>query len=469
MLPFNVQHSLQKTAIITENGTIITYNDIDTFSESIKKVIQHRCLVFCLCSNTLGSLCGYLSLIANKVVPVLLDSKINSGFLESLIQLYKPQYVWLPDDRIMDFLKEKIVFSGLQYKLVKLEANTIFELHENLALLLTTSGSTGSSKFVRISYENIESNTKSIVGYLSIDENERPITTLPMFYSFGLSVINSHFLAGASILLTSRTMVEKEFWTFLKAQNATSMSGVPYTYKMLDRLQFTKMKLPSLKTFTQAGGRLNNELIREISEFCLHSEKQFFVMYGQTEATARMGYLPPQYSMTKSGSIGKAIPGGAFSLTDENGKEIKENDTIGELVYRGKNVSMGYSSCFGDLEKGDENQGILFTGDLAKRDNENFYYLVGRKRRVIKIFGHRINLDETEQLLENIIEDCACTGYDDKMIIHLTDRDRIPEIKNYLSSKTGINPVVFAFRHWKEIPRNPSGKILYTQLDNSWK
>jgi long-chain acyl-CoA synthetase len=467
MLPFKVKHSLNKTAIITEDGANITYGDIDDFSESVNKVIQQRCLVFCLCQNTLGSLYGYISFISNKIVPVMLDSKIDSEFLAGLIKIYKPQYLWLPDHRINEFLHDKIIFSSHNYSLMKLDANNYFPLHNDLAILLTTSGSTGSSKFVRISYENIDTNAASIASYLSIDENERPITTLPMSYSYGLSIINSHILKGATILLTSKTLMEKKFWTFLKAQKASSMSGVPYTYKILNKLQFSHMDLPSLKTLTQAGGKLNNELSNEISAFCLHSGKQFFMMYGQTEATARMSYLPPRYSLTKPGSIGIAIPGGEFSLIDEKGTEIKDHDITGELVYKGKNVSMGYATCRDDLKKDDENHGILFTGDLAKRDSENFYYIVGRERRFLKIFGNRVNLDETESLLENIIPDCACTGEDDHMIIYITDKTRIAEIQNYISVKTGINKAVFSIRHCAEIPKNSAGKTIYSNLDIS--
>ena len=195
------------------------------------------------------------------------------------------------------------------------------------------------------------------------------------------------------------------------------------------------------------------------------SGKQFFVMYGQTEATARMSYLPPQYSLTKAGSIGQAIPGGEFLLVEENGKEIIDKDVTGELVYKGKNVSMGYATCCADLNKGDENRGILFTGDLAKRDGENFYYIVGRKSRFIKIFGNRVNLDETESLLENIISECACCGHDDQMIIYITDKTRMGQVLEYISSKTGINKAGFTVRYCDEIPRNSGGKTNYAKLE----
>lgn len=467
MLPFNNTNSLNKAAIISEDGAEITYGDTGDFSESIRKVIPHRCLVFCLCQNSPGALCGYFSFIANRIVPVMLDSKIDTGLLAGLIQLYQPQYLWLPDNRLNEFKHDKIVFSGYNYSLVKFEGNHDFPLHNDLALLLTTSGSTGSSKFVRISYENLEANAFSIARYLSIDENERPVTTLPMGYSYGLSVVNSHFLKGATLLLTSKSLMERDFWTFLKTQKASSLAGVPYTYKILGKLQFPRMDLPFLKTLTQAGGKLNQELSNEFSSFCHRTGKQFFMMYGQTEATARMSYLPPKDSLTKPGSIGIAIPGGEFSLIDDHGTEIKEPDVPGELVYRGKNVSMGYATCVEDLKKEDDNKGTLFTGDLARRDRDNYYYLVGRKSRFIKIFGIRINLDETESLLENIMADCACTGEDDHMLIYITDKARMAEIQKYISVKTGINPAAFSVRHCAEIPKNSAGKTIYSELDFS--
>ena len=394
----------------------------------------------------------------------MLDSSLDKELLEELINNYKPEYLWMPSDQIKDFPNGTEIFRTLDYSLVKIQSKSLFPLHENVALLLTTSGSTGSPKLVRLSYENITANATSIAEYLSIDDQERPITLLPMNYSFGLSIINSHLLKGATILLTSKSLMEKEFWTFLKEQMATSLSGVPYTFEILWKLRFLRMDLPSLKTLTQAGGKLNNELNKEFSEFCLKAHKRFFVMYGQTEATARMSYLPPQYSLTKLGSMGIAIPGGEFSLIDDAGCEIAGYDIMGELVYRGKNVSMGYAECGSDLKKEDENQGVLITGDLAKRDADNFYYIVGRKKRFIKIFGNRVNLDETERLLKSIIPDCACTGADDHMIIYITDQERMEEIRGFISSKTGIHPTAFSIRHIHAIPKNSSGKTVYTGL-----
>ena len=270
---------------------------------------------------------------------------------------------------------------------------------------------------VRQSYNNILSNTESIVEYLNLDSTERPITTLPMNYTYGLSIINSHLYAGATILLTENTLIQKEFWNFFKTEQATSFGGVPYTYEMLKKLRFSRMNLPSLRYMTQAGGKLSPELHKEFAQDCIDKNRKFIVMYGQTEATARMAYLPSEYALKKYGSMGIAIPGGSFSLIDDNGNEITEDNITGELIYKGANVTLGYAESRSDLIKGDENHGVLLTGDMAKRDKDGFYYIVGRKKRFLKMFGKRVNLDEVERIIKSEYSflDCACDGTDDNM------------------------------------------------------
>ena len=285
------------------------------------------------------------------------------------------------------FIGGTVQFNILGYSLIKLSQNRIYKLHEDLGILLSTSGSTGSPKLVRLTYENIYSNALAISNYLSIDQNERPITSLPMHYSFGLSIINSHLIEGATILLTKNSLMEREFWSFLQLHKGTSLSGIPYSFEILKKNSVFKMDLPYLKTITQAGGRLSDDLNTEFSEFCKKKKIRFYIMYGQTEATARMSYLPFNNSISKIGSIGIPIPGGEFSLIDENGSTIEENDIEGELVYKGKNVSLGYAFCIKDFSKGDENNGVLFTGDIAKRDSDGYYYIVGRKNVLLNYLG----------------------------------------------------------------------------------
>ena len=451
-------------ALINDKGKKVKYANLDILTNQLIEDIGKRSLVFFLCDNNIESLSGYFSFIKNDIVPLMLDSALDGDLLQGLIEKYHPEYIWSPTDKINQFHNSNVIFSFNNYSFIRIEGNTSPRLNDNLALLLSTSGSTGSPKLVRISYDNLEANANSISKYLSIDKNERPITSLPMSYTFGLSIINSHLIKGAVILLTSKSLMKKEFWTFLKEEKATSLSGVPYTFEMLKKLRFFNMSLEHLKTVTQAGGKMNDELNYELSEFCDKRGINFFVMYGQTEASPRMSYLPPEYSLSKLGSMGIAIPGGEFFLIDDNGEEIIEDGVVGELVYEGKNVSMGYAISKEDLIKGDENNGVLITGDLAKRDAEGFYYIVGRKKRFIKIFGNRINLDETEHLIKSLTPNVACTGIDDKMVIYITDEELISKVKNFVVEKTKINQMAFKVALIDSIPKNTSGKTIYSEL-----
>lgn len=456
--------SKKKIAIINDDGLKISYSQLDEFSMQLKNIIPSRSVIFSLNNNTLGSIVGYYSFIKNKVVPFMLEAKMDKSLIDNLILSYNPQYIWLPTEISSTYSTCSVIFSIFDYSLIKFENNNKPKVHNDLALLLSTSGSTGSPKYVKISYDNIKSNALSIVKYLNIDKDERPITTLPMSYSFGLSIINSHFLVGATLLLTNFSMFEKEFWLFLKNEKATSLSGVPYTFEMLKKLRFMRMSLPHLKTLTQAGGKMNIELNKDFAEFSIENKKNFFVMYGQTEATARMSYLPTEYSLSKLGSIGIAIPNGKFSLINELGEKIKQSDTTGELFYEGPNVSMGYAHCLNDLATDDENKGKLNTGDLAKRDINGFYYIVGRKKRFLKIFGKRINLDEIESLLKNIVDECACLGNDDQIIIFLTDDNKTGLVNDYILYKIGLHHSAFTIKIINSIPKNSSGKTLYSNL-----
>lgn len=362
----------------------------------------------------------------------------------------------------------EVVWDTLGYCLCRRNQLMASSLYDSLSLLLTTSGSTGSPKLVRQSGNNIDANAESIACYLEIDEHERPVTTLPMNYTYGLSIINSHILKGAALLLTSHGLVEREFWDFAKEKRATSFGGVPYTYQILKRIGFMDMDLPHLKTMTQAGGKLPLTLHREFAAYAERTGKNFVVMYGQTEATARMGYLPACKSTDKCGSIGIAIPGGEFWLEDDAGVRITKPDIQGELIYRGRNVALGYACRKEDLAKQDEWMGVLHTGDMAKRDSDGYYYITGRKKRFIKLFGNRVNLDEVERLLKEHFEgtDFACTGTDDclRIFTDLREADAQESISDYLYQLTGFSTRAISVTCLEGIPKNEAGKTLYMEL-----
>jgi acyl-CoA synthetase (AMP-forming)/AMP-acid ligase II len=314
------------------------------------------------------------------------------------------------------------------------------DLHPDLRVLLSTSGSTGSPKLVRLTERNVRANAASIAEYLQLDAGERAIQSLPLSYSYGLSVLNSHLHAGASVAFTPHSVIRPEFWADFRRYEATSFAGVPYAYAMLERIGMRDMALPTLQTMTQAGGRLDPEVAKR---FAAH--RRFFVMYGQTEATARIAYVPPERLADKPGSIGIAIPGGELSVED------------GELVYRGPNVMMGYASQRADLARGDELGGVLHTGDLGYVDDDGFFFVTGRAKRIAKVYGQRINLDEIEAAIDG---PAGAIAGDDRIDVFA---ERGADARA-LAAHFRLPPRALAVHEIERLPLKSSGKIDYTAL-----
>ncbi|ARO22105.1 AMP-dependent synthetase [Rhizobium sp. S9] len=452
-----------------DDGTSISSSSLLEFSAQRAFRQTPRRLVFCMCENDPGGLLGYLSLLKLDAVPLMLSASLAAAQFEKLVSAYRPGFAWLPDHRAGEFGDGHVLLSHMGYSLVAAAADEAYPIDDSLALLLSTSGSTGTPKFVRLSHDNILANAEAISTYLVLTGEERPITTLPPSYSYGLSIIHSHLLAGATIALTNKTFFDRAFWDFLKSSKATSFGGVPYHYEMLKKLRFPSMDLPSLRSLTQAGARMEPELTRDFAELCANKGIRYFSMYGQTEATARMSYLSPDRAIEKAGSIGRPIPGGAFWLEDEHGQKIEGNDAAGELVYYGRNVSMGYAEGYRDLALGDERGGVLRTGDIARRDAEGDYYIVGRLKRFLKMFGHRINLQDVEAQLLAAGHTVVCAGQDDQLEIYLPQGsgEAGKLIKAKLISDLKISPKAISVYAIAELPRNDSGKIQYNQLKSS--
>jgi acyl-coenzyme A synthetase/AMP-(fatty) acid ligase len=283
-----------------------------------------------------------------------------------------------------------------------------------------------------------------------------------MSYVYGLSLINTHIYTGGTIALNDHSVIDKKFWASLKKNKVTNFGGVPYTYQILDRINFYNNDLRHIKYLTQAGGKLDEKLNKKIiTNFCKKS-KFFYVMYGATEATARMSFLPPKFSIKKIGSIGIPIPGGKLWLEDDKKKIITKNNRAGELVYSGKNVCLGYANNIGDLSKGDSNYGIFKTGDIAWRDKDNYYFIVGRKDRYIKIHGNRINLEELEKnILKFNIQSMCKANLDNKITIFIQDPKVEKKLKRIINNFTSLHPSVFIIKVLKKFPLNKNYKVSY--------
>jgi len=357
--------------------------------------------------------------------------------------VYKPSYIFCEKNKIRNDNLYKSILKYKSYILFERKKNEENVLNKDLMLLMSTSGTTGSPKFVRQSYLNVLSNTKKIIKYLNIKSQDITITSLPISYVYGLSVINTHLLVGATIVLTNRSMVEKKFWDLIATFKVNNFSGVPYNYSIIEKI--SKKGLPSsLKYTTQAGGKMNRILIKNIINIYKKHEIKLIQMYGAAEATSRMSYLNWKYADKKIGSIGKPIPGGSFYLIDKKEKKFKKKFKKGELVYQGKNVCMGYAESLRDLSLPDLNKGLLKTGDIAYKDNNGFYFIVGRKNRYTKIYGIRVDLSELESILsKRDIDVIMKEGDENKIEVYSKNSLKIKEGIKYISKVTSLNANIF--------------------------
>ncbi|MET0423854.1 MAG: AMP-binding protein [Actinoplanes sp.] len=324
------------------------------------------------------------------------------------------------------------------------------DVHPDLAVLLTTSGSTGNPKLVRLSAAAVRANAEQIAEVLGITEDDVAITSLPLFYSYGMSVLNSHLLRGATVVLERTGIMQRDFWNAAVDHGVTSMAFVPYQYEMLRRLRFDPAKYPALRTLTQAGGRLRADLVTDFAERMATVGGRLYVMYGQTEAGPRMATLPPERLTDKLGSVGPALPGASFAIEDD------------EVVYRGPNVMMGYADTAADLAKGDEQGGVLRTGDLGRLDDEGFLFITGRTKRMGKVFGVRINLDDVEKNFP-----VAAVAGDDKLHVFaetLSDEDA-RALRTKIAEWLGTHSTGVVVRGLDALPLLPNGKLDYRALE----
>ena len=454
-------------ALITKEEKL-TYGSLRKKILYFSKKFKPKSVNILLCTNSIDSIIIYLSLLYAGAIPLLLNNELDT----SNIKLYKEKF---KAKTVISESNKKLNLSSIYWDLnnyIIYEFNEFNQIkNKELSLLLTTSGSTGNPKVVRISKKNIVSNTKSICKYLSINKKDRHITTLPMNYTYGLSCINTFLYSGASIVLNKYSLLERGFWDLMKKYKPTSFSGVPYTYEVLHKIGFEKIinSSSSIKCYTQAGGKLDKKILKDISELCIQNKILFYVMYGQTEATARMSYLPPERILDKIDSIGIAIPGGKFEIDNELKDKVSlgKESNYGELIYKGENVSLGYAEDFKELDNDCDSNNILRTGDLAYMDNEKYIYIVGRLNRFAKINGIRVSLYDIEEILKEQNYSIAVTSDDKNLNIYVegdSNYINIKKIKETLINKTTLPPVSFKIFLVNKIPRNDNGKINYHNL-----
>lgn len=458
--------SRDSIAAIDAQGNQLAYGELRDFAVRIGDMMPPRSLLFMLVENNVGGIAWTIGNICAGNVPLILNAHLDEQLYRSLYELYQPPYVCVPEAMVDKYPYETVI-SCYGYTLME-TGNEVCPVNDELSHLLPTSGSTGSPKLVRHKYENIEAAALNISTFFELTEKDRPLMVLPLYYTMGLSMVFSHFYVGATVLITNQSMTDRGFWQFIKEQEATSFTGVPYSYEILNLMRFFRMDLPNLTLLTQGGGRMPKELNLKFAEYCRDRGKQWIATYGQSECTARMAWLPPKWAIEKVGSIGIAVPNAELSLIDMDGNPVTTSNTEGEMCYRGKNVTMGYARGREDLMNGDERHGFIRTGDLAYYDEDGCYYIVGRMGRFLKLFGMRVGLDECERIVKGKFPglECACVGTDEKMLVYLTDEKFKEHVKDELVSRLKLVATSFEVRIIKEIPKNEAGKVLYAKLEN---
>ena len=410
---WNLSNSGSRTALVCgESAEQISQAQLADAAEAVRALLQThgppRSLGFALVRNLPSSVLVYLGALAAGAPICLLPDNIPRPALLTLLKLYAPHWIAgcapLPGYSVFAGELPYADNSGrIQFRKLERHGSDEFFAHPKLAVLLSTSGSTGSPKLVRLSYDNLASNAASIASFLELSAEERPITTLSMSYSYGLSVINSHLHVGAPIVLTDAPTTHKDFWSIFEKTAPTSIACVPYQY----------------------------------------------------EATARSAFVPPERLSDKGRGIGVPIPDGALSI----------DDTTGELIYRGPNVMLGYAQKLTDLERGDDLNGTLATGDLAMRDDDGFYFVTGRLKRIAKILGYRINLDEAERLFGSLSSGVtACV--ESAGILFVFSDTTLPqaEVNTLVRDTLNLHPSVVRTQRTREFPRLGNGKLDYAQL-----
>jgi acyl-coenzyme A synthetase/AMP-(fatty) acid ligase len=405
-------------------------------------------LGFLVCRVDAATVVRWVASLEAGCAVVLLDARLDPSARAALIDRYRPDWIAGADDGEAGY-----VVDGELQRRATLDGG---DVHPELGLLLSTSGTTGNPKLVRLRAASVVHNAEAIAAALHITAEQRAIASLPFHYSYGLSVLDSHLVAGASIALTGDGLTSAGFWDTVRAHACTSMAGVPYSYQMLRRLDLEKLDVPSLRTLTQAGGRLDPKLVEHFAAVQARRGGELYIMYGQTEATARIAVLPPAAlaDRDKLGSVGVALPGGALATRDD-----------GEIVYTGPNVMMGYATERADLARGDELGGVLATGDLGRLDGDGYLFVTGRSRRIAKIFGLRVNLEDVESMLRAHGPAAAVAG-DDAVIVYCegASDEELAARKADLAARLAVHPSGLKFHALERLPVTTSGKIDYARL-----
>ncbi|WP_367128734.1 AMP-binding protein [Saccharothrix sp. HUAS TT1] len=455
--------SPRSPAVHLAGGRTLSYSDLDGLVREAERSLRHngKALVLCAGDRDLPTLLAYLAALRLGHAVAFLPASAE------ILAAYRPEFV-VPapggGSNSTDFGYEPIGELADGAKLFRSRtAGPADDIFPDTALLLATSGTTGSPKAVRLSYGGVADNSAAIVRALGITAAERAPTTLPITHAYGLSVLNSHLRAGASIVLSDRSPLSLAMWDRLTRAGATSFAAVPTTYAAFGPAHVNLLERTEIRTMTQSGARLADGLTMRLARMMERRGGRFFPMYGQTEATSRIACLDPADLPDRLGSVGAAVPGGVITIEPTEGHD-RAVPGEGAVHYRGPGVMLGYATGRDDLRRGPEVD-VLDTGDLGYL-RDGYLYLTGRTKRIVKVLGVRTSLDDLERLVEQPDHPTAVVrGEDDVVYLFGAGDAAVHEgQRRQLAAALGVPSRHVVLRHVDRLPRTPGGKVDYRRL-----
>lgn len=457
----------RNTALIDDTGVTVRYDELEALQDQLSGICPGM-LTMMLCENSIGALSGYAALLNSGHPMLMVSAGLPGDMRREIMNTYRPGQVFAPRPLRGDYPNMAEIRTVDSYALLRTNYSELYPVYPDLGQLLTTSGSTGSVKFVRQSRENIRINARQSADFMGVAETDRSITSLPLNYTYGLSIFGSFLMKGAATVVTRAGVMDEEFWDLFENEHVTAFHGVSTTYDMLHKMDFFCEDFPDLRLMTQAGAKLSRDLQLYFARYAADYGKRFVIVYGQSEATGAISFLPAEKALEKPGSVGIAVPGGEIGLVDAEGNPAEGERVPGELVYRGKNVALGYAACGEDLSRGDDWHGELRTGDIAEKDAEGYLYIIGRMKRMIKMSGHRISLDEIDERIMNEINvRCVSSGVDDHLVLFVLNEGDKKAVEDYIRQKISVARPSFRVAVIDEFPANEAGKILYGILQET--
>jgi acyl-coenzyme A synthetase/AMP-(fatty) acid ligase len=450
-------------AVSVAGSQLLTYGDLAGLVATADGALRHdgKALVLCAGDRDLPTLLAYLAALR-------LGHTV--GFLPAspdILSAYQPEFVVpAPGARVdlgeLGYLPGEDVTAGVPV-FRRRAAQPTSDIHPDTALLLSTSGSTGSPKAVRLSYSGLAGNAAAVIRALDITAADRAPTTLPITHAYGLSVLNTHLLAGASIMLSNRSPLSLAMWDELTRAGATSLAAVPTTYAAFGPAHVALLNRTRIHTMTQAGARLGDELTMRLWRMMEQRHGRFFVMYGQTEATSRIACLDPADLPARLGSVGVAVPGGTITIRPTP-MHAQARPGEGVVHYVGPGIMLGYATSRSDLSRGAEVE-TLDTGDLGYL-RDGYLYLTGRTKRIVKILGVRTSLDDLERMVERPGQPTAVvSGGDDVVCLFGAGDPAVHEAQRQaLVELLGVPNRHVEFRAVAQLPRTSGGKVDYRRL-----